>query len=438
MNKKYLRTLLLMLLPAFFVGQAFGQKVEPYGFVGENLIKQLWEGDFVDVTLGTNGNTSECVYEWKLESAPDGVMSPEIFNSNLPKTKVRLFGSGAYVFYVTRVSKYGYQREYVTVVLYEDVTLVSVKSADPEKCWSPGDPVREIDFDFETEPPGYDYKVKVAAADATIPDAFYELVPIKDQEIHFTIDGQEGIEEVKAVVPVIKREEVFSLSTSFGTSNSLSKMKKNWQLMKEAWELIKDAKRYTDNMNKYTGFLKKIKYKNQYFQPIHDMDFAPSATVKMDCCDGDAGVYLVLGGAWRITLGGRITAPIPYCNIPGLGGLMVSGAVMVLIDPFSQPSFSFPLSTLDYKNCFQTNFTFPIGIKSELVAGVDIISPDICSAVAGFQFDVNANFRIHTSSPVIEPKGADVKLYAKIEATLVSFTATFFKYELYPELKQIE
>lgn len=440
MNHKWLRILLLIALPAFSVGQAAGQNVEPYGFAGDNLIKDLWEGQALDVTLGKQGNTSECVYEWSLESFPDNVGRPTIASPTLPITTVTFFDSGSYEFVLTRVSKYGYQKEYVTVLIYEEITLVSAKQVYENKCWREGDAIRESDFDFETDPPGYEGRVRVYGEDASV--SLVNVKPVSDKEVRFTIEGQNGIEQVRAVISVINTSNEFSIGVPFGTSNTPTKMKENWQKLKVAAEKLKTTSIYTKYLDVpcYTGFIGKMKKfaGGVHFEPVHDVDIVPSIGFKTDCCDGDAAAYFVLGGKLKCALGFNMDAPIPGYSLPGVGGLAIMGSFVVEFDVFPLPELSFPLTTSDYSNCFQTSFSVPVRATAELVGGIEIVSRDIASADVGFEVASDVNFSIHTSSPYVTSEGSGAKVYAKVEAQLVSINVSIFKYELYPELKLLD
>lgn len=448
MNKKFLRTLLLMLLPAFFVGQAFGQKVEPNGFVGDDLYKLLYEGegddDAMTVTIGKKGNTSECVYEWEMESRPDGARLPNIVSPTQPQTAVVFYDVGSYMFKLTRVSIYGYQQEYVTVMLYGGIKLLSAKPENPNKCWVTGNVVHDWDFDFETEPPGYNSRVHVAEEDAKI-DNLIDHIPIHDHIIHFTIDGQPGLERVTAVIPIYNTLDMISFSTVIGTANTPSDIAKQKEQLKGAWDKIKEAGVYVKKMNSpsISGFVKKLKEfstkAHLKFQPIYDVSIAPSGGLSLDCCNGDATVFLVLGGTIRLALGGSMDVPVPGFYIPGIGGLAIVGYIQVETDVFPVPNMTIPITTSGFSDCFQTNISFPIRVTGDLGGGVEVISRDVASAVLGFEFKVDGGFDIHTSAPhVTLAKGTGLKVYSSLQVKVASFSTSICKYMLYPYIKEVE
>jgi len=447
MNKKFLRTLLLMLLPAFFVGQAFGQKVEPNGFVGDDLYKLLYEGegddDAMTVTIGKKGNTSECVYEWEMESRPDGARLPNIVSPTQPQTAVVFYDVGSYMFKLTRVSIYGYQQEYVTVMLYGGIKLLSAKPEHPEKCWAAGDVVHDWDFDFETEPPGYQARVHVAEEDAEI-DGFLDDLPVHDHEIRFVIDNQQGFERVKSMVSVLNKHDEFSINVVVGTANTPTKIKQQWQDLKGALNKIVDAQALNQKLNRpaVNGFFNKMKAfakkSNLHLQPIFDISINPSLGLKCDCCNGDALTYVNIGGTFRWALGISMDAPIPGYYIPGIGGLAIMGFAQFEGNLFPVPNVSIPITSEGFTNCFQTSVPIGTAFSGELVGGVEIVSRDVASAVIGFELRAESTWSIHTSSPYIKDEGGGLKVYGKIEARLASFSLAVSKYLLYPTVKKLE
>lgn len=444
-KQKLLRVLLLIVLPALLVGQAVGQKVEPYGFAGDELIKVLFEsddgGETMTLSLGKNGNTSECVYEWEVYTYSDGARVPDIVSPTQPKTNVVFYDVGSYEFLLTRVSKYGYQQEYVTVMLYGGIKLVSATPVYPEKCWTQGDVVRDYNFDFTTEPPGYETRVHVAEADATIGSIAGDR-PIKEKEIHFVIDGQPELERVKAVIPVTNTTQSFSVSITL-TNNSPKKLKEHWEELQKATEKIAEIRRVNKQLNRpiIQGFFEKVKSMGKKahlpVDPIHEFQIEPSFGMQCGCCNGDVMTFVNIGGTFRWALGVSMDVPIPGYYIPGIGGLAIWGQLQLEGNLFPLAE-TIPLTTKNYDECVQSSVGVGLAISGELEGGVEIISKDVASVGVGFDFKAEGNLVVQSAPPYVKPEGKGLKVYGKFDVHFLTCTATSSKYLLYPTIKEVE
>lgn len=405
----FLSTLLMLTLLGFFAGRARGQDIKPYGFAGDPVVNVLIRNqNSVVEQLGKSGNGIECVYFWELVSWPEDIEETEkplISNPHLPLTNVRFFTAGSYDFRLTRVSKYGYQQEYVTVVVYDKITLTKAKLYNADKCFKAGDNVREDFFDLETLPPGYESSVFVSESDRSISGtgSLFGVVSY-DKDIHFEIEGQEGVQEKTATIPVLT-------GTSVDYSVTVLDFRYDFE-KKTATSLMEDVEDYLNSVRKYQKMLSdlskgpnmidkatKMAMIKDFFglgwKTVKEIGVGLNVGFKSDCCSDRVMPYLTLGGELWFKYGFKYDQITPL-TIPGIGGIGVRGSLAVKVDFFKgQPNFA--LATNYFKECFNV----------DKIVGVDIegaIGATVYGGLAPGLFDI---------SPQI---GASIDLLGKISS----------------------
>lgn len=310
MNKKHLRLFLLAVLSAFCIGQAVGQNILKYQFVGKDqTVLYNCSSGYIRVTLGNpeeapGANEEEVQYYWTVEhSESDGNVSFQDFSQReQPIAKIYITsesGVGSFVFSCTRTSKYGYQKEYVTVTLKNTIeTMVKAKN----DCWAHGDDITEDQFEITTNPPGYEEHV-ILDLDSKKAENF--VGPIHDkQTLHFVSDdpSRYPIEDKDVIIDVIRAG--YSQGISVGGNESLPKM---IQALKEGGTFLEKMKRIedaTEPFKKFSGLPVKLDFPH---------DFHVGVSGGMECCNGGEARFVDLSGGGYIGVNFELDFPVPPC-----------------------------------------------------------------------------------------------------------------------------
>lgn len=194
MNMKF--NMKRMLLGVVMAAMAFtplaAQNLEMSGFAGKD--QQIFfppdeQGSTKSVRLGPERANPDCVFEWKVVESPQ----PYGFSLDNIHSQQPMFtfsdAPGDYIIEATRVSKYGYQREYVVITVYSEITLISAKARND--CFKAGDALRTEFFEFVTQPEGYDEYVFLHPDNEEV-KPISGGNPFERQEIKFQIHNDDG------------------------------------------------------------------------------------------------------------------------------------------------------------------------------------------------------------------------------------------------------
>lgn len=130
------------------------------GFVGEDQhILRENETEIIKLGVKSDFDYDEYVfYKWEIVDHPDddaGMLS----NTDQAQTELTVTAEGTYVCKCFRVSKYGFQTEYVTIDICDEIVIKSIESN--KECFATGTALDVSDFDIVTDPPGYEEIVEL-------------------------------------------------------------------------------------------------------------------------------------------------------------------------------------------------------------------------------------------------------------------------------------
>ena len=202
MNKKMKFRLLLVLAFMLAAPRAMAQRdIPPVDFIGECSRRDILydaAGNFNQIIIGLNEtyDNDDSFYEWKyISSVPPVEREPTLGSDgrgiNRPLVAVRVYEAAEYTFQLTRISKYGYQREEMTLEIVRPL-IVDVRPVF--ECYSPQEDIHIEDFVIETDPPGFSHFVALA------PDSQVAVSPTSNafqnfdflQTIHFLVKAYEN------------------------------------------------------------------------------------------------------------------------------------------------------------------------------------------------------------------------------------------------------
>lgn len=166
----------LMWVLAFLLAApwAMAQKDIPvYGFAGEDHTVLNPSHEPRDVYLGLDEiyDNDDSYYEWSLTSAPNdyeepyyGTISTMINGGNVHVHRLKAVISvpGEYIFQCVRLSKFGYQKDYVVITVTDFAVIKSITNRNKQECWLEGDTITIDQFDITTDPPGVSDLISLA------------------------------------------------------------------------------------------------------------------------------------------------------------------------------------------------------------------------------------------------------------------------------------
>ena len=372
MNHKWLRILLLIALPAFSVGQAAGQNILKYKYVGDNqIVLYDCEAGYNIVTLGNpkeapGANDDEVQYYWELVRKDENTNAffPDENTRKKPITTAQISseaGLGDFVFCCSRVSKYGYQKEFVTITLKNTIDVIITPKND---CWSHGDQIKIDQFDIITTPKDLESHVDL---DADSREAVNVAGPIHDtQELHFISDEPSRFplneSNTNVTINVIRTSDFGGFHVDIPT-----KVGKMCKALKEG----SDIKNKLEKVKKFTEPLKKFGPVD--FSPVFngDVDFVGG----IECCQGGQAKFINFSGGFTAGVHFEIDAPLPPCPaIHFYAGLDASVSVNLF-----QIRWNYQKRCSEC-NCGGVSF-IPFTLQGELYGGVSLaaVSKDLLS-----------------------------------------------------------
>lgn len=306
MKDKLLKTMLLLLLPLAFTGEALGQ-LKPYGFAGEDkTVVYDCTQPYTLVSLGEQCPQTDEQYYWEVFSTEgEGVFAAFEWDSqNAPLAVARIHaddGIGSVRFCCSRVSQYGYQKECVTVTLTNKFAMYATPK---QNCWADGDYITIDQFDIETVPPGNDCYV---ALDENSLKAKNEAGNMYEtQEVHFVSnDANHPMEELgsSARILVIRSNDDLGVQIPPPT----------------------DLKKKLDAYNSGIGIKEKLRRVEKLTEPLKKfgpIDFSPNVTPNVnitngrECCNGAESRYIKIAG--DITASVTFSLSVPHPAFPYL------------------------------------------------------------------------------------------------------------------------
>lgn len=482
MNMKLNRKLKSFWLMAALLaaGSLTGQDLPMNGFAGKDqqvLFPPNNHTGIQTVTLGADVvSSNDCVFNWRVVSSPEPPTYS--FNDAHSQRPVFSFGNvpGEYVIEATRVSKYGYQREYVCITVYSDIVLISGKAK--YNCFRPGDALHEEDFEFVTRPEGYNDRVRIHPDYAIVKEIDHGYL-CDNQEVVFQIEYDDGsIVDCsnKGKINVIADSGValgIPMSDEAALHTALIKyatfLKANPELAQDVdrsmaiasavgtavlWtasftnidtpeEAISATHTLSSSFKALSimgeGFMKKFFFDRWVAKGPGGINLAlygdPSGFSYgwgIECCDSKSrpAIVTVLDGNPKFEIGLTIDVGFPYLSLPGVGGIYMRGGITAGLEGHFDHDFVSSVCS-----------NMPVTIHPELIGEVAVIAiarhPKILSVSIGAYPQAYGTVTIGYSEAKdgMEVKDWDArfKLDLEVRAVVVGFqkrhtVATFMEF----------
>ena len=485
-NKTSLKAFGLLMLAILFAGRVEAQEeIKPYGFAGKDLAFYLSSPAGVSFFLGEENSPGSiyCTFRWDVIEQPEGsnfdFPLDKRFQSN---PRIILEVPGKYIFQLARASKYGVQRELVTVNLCNNITLVSAVAKN--NCFHPGELVRIEDFEVTTYPEGYEDRVSIKPGDEVVrtlnPD---NLIAIEQHDIHFQIADEDG-----SMVDCNYVEKINVLDPDFSSTFTVT-MEDKEALAMELMRLssfIEDNSGIVEDLQPYAEFMKKIAditgFSESFddaegmiaFAQAHGNDLGIAASVAsntlklallgkaikkgpggmnfllyintkqlnigfgVDCCETKQRPTLmpVLMGQATVEAGFTFDVGIPYLSFPGFGGLYVRGGL-----GFGIETPNYWLQYVDF-GCSDHLLELHPYIIGTIALDAIVRHPNLFSIEFGVyprlygqiflgNVDSNAYFPIKYGDYGIQLKDVRVKMDFQVRSTFVTFKSRSSMYEFF-------
>lgn len=422
-----------MLLGVVMAAMAFtplaAQNLEMNGFAGEDQTVLFPPDDPAEekyIRLGTNDVQQNCVFHWEVISHPeDAVFSFSDANVQQPQFTFNK-AVGDYMIEVTRVSSYGYQREYVLLEIKAEVELLLATSK--KECWSPGDAVTEADFELVTNPRGYEDRIVVHPDDAVIGDDEWWY-----KDIRFRIHDPEGImdqdcdETAQIFIANISRNEIFDkLEEAKELWNTMKDAKESFEKLKFYCKIIKRAKNKLDCLKGLQRVLNKISPPGAPFNDTIGFSIDTlEMDIKMQCCNDATAIFLNWNGGFNFYAGVKdINYPL-WPGIPKLG-LMLTG----YFGAGAGVEVDYSIALPKYYECFE--YHIPLNVFLEVGIGLKLMAfdDDLLKVEATFGAALHGDADL-----VVVPKpeyvfnGMYMDFSVDVEATFIGFNKQWHPYE---------
>lgn len=408
--------------------QLTAQDIKINGFAGEDKQIAFLECETVKtkcVQLGTTDPGRDCVFNWRVISKPiDGEFSFDDAHMQRPTFTFNKT-PGEYEIEVTRVSIYGYQREYVIVEVKNHIELVDVYSK--KRCWQPGDEVELNDFELTIRPPGFENCFRVHPDDAKIAEDEYLYKKIRFQvrepgEPEYT-DCEVNTEIFVTNYSV--KDIVEKVEAIMNFKDELKERKQDLDKLKSYCKIIKGC---TNKLDGLKTLQKAINRMTPPAAPITTTSDLRMDTVNMDlkllCCNDEPAFFLEWSGGIYYYTGIEVNCQI-FPAVPKLG-LQLIGEMGAGIDLEAKCQIALP----KYYKCYQ--FHIPVDVYGKCALGVQLMAfdEDLLSAKATISAEVHGGLDF-----TIEPELAVdfINTYVKVEftvyASFIGFNRTFHPFE---------
>lgn len=474
-----------VLLAVLFAGRVEAQDLKPYGFAGKDKAIYVSSSGVTSVRLGDENAQGAiyCTYRWDVIEQPEGSSFDFPLDKRFQSNPLILLEiPGKYLFQVARASKYGIQRELVTVDLCSTITLSSAIAKD--NCYHPGELVRIEDFQVTTYPEGFEDRVSVHPDDQMVkplnPD---NLIAIEQHDVRFQIADEDGsmidcnyVEKINVVDPDFASTFTVSMEDKDALAAELLRLS---SFIEDNKGMVEDFKPYSDVLKKIadiTGF-------NESFESAEDMilfaqnhgndvGVAVSTTANMiklallgmniakgpggmnflfyvdtkhlnigfgvDCCETKQRPTLmpVLTGHAAVEAGFTFDIGIPYLSFPGFGGLYVRGGLGLGIET---PEYWLQYVDLSCSDHLLELHPYIIGtialdaiLRHPNLFSIEFgVYPKLYGQVFLGALDSNAYFPIKFGSYGIQLKDIRIKMDFQVRSTFVTFKSRTSMYEFF-------
>lgn len=312
LNNTLLRTILLMVLPALSIGQAVGQNILKYNFAGDNqTVLYDCDAGYTTVTLGNpqeapGANEDEVQYYWEIVSVDGPTDFTDETARKKPVTAVRITseeGTGDFVFSLTRISKYGYQKEFVTVTMKNTIEVI-VKPKN--ECWGDGDDITLDQFDIQTNPKGF---VEHVILDQDSRKAKNHAGLLHDtQTLHFVSDdpSKYPVEQNETIINVIRAGANYGIAIT-GNPSTMGMI----EGLRKGADLVEKLQKIEKATEPFKKFL-------PHGVPL-ELSFPCSVNINfmggIECCNGGEAKYAELSGGGSVGVNFELNFPLPPCPV---------------------------------------------------------------------------------------------------------------------------
>lgn len=414
--------LLKWALPLLLLCVAAPAKAQmPYGFSSNNdgwISALVMPGETsAVVTLGNTKDEKcpECQYYWEqLEGAhplsySDSQWPPTGVWPRLQNPAVEL-PIGDYLFRVTRISIYGFQAEMVKVSVSDKIVV----NAKPKQCcWSNGDEISIDQFDFTTDPPGYE-SVITMDDNSTVARHFVESSEYQ-QTVGFKHRNTGG--GMSAITPVIGESSITVIESAQHHTGTVG-LSRN---LIRAVDAFSDIDKWKGSFKKAEELMKPLKK----FGPF-DFDYDVFGSIIVgageECCCGKKYDFINLSGTAGVSASFMFTAT-PIAVFPPLKlKFGAEGGVSLSI-----VNIKFSESMYDDDECGCTMVSaLPFNLYVNIVGGVALESPlpDMLSASGLVVGGVSADL-VYLSTQGFSPSGWSFYLKVRAKAVLPFVTYSY-------------
>ena len=162
----------------------------------------------VDVKLGKTDTNDDVYYRWEVYGqSEDG--SCFIDNELLSNPTVSIFAPGEYVFQCTKVSKYGYKKEYVVVNATSRIDILDVEPKSSE-CFIHGSTLTRDNFEIVTQPSDCEEYVEIKEGTDVLNGKMNTIWPFYMHKVKFQAldeDGEYYDSKITCEIPVINDQK---------------------------------------------------------------------------------------------------------------------------------------------------------------------------------------------------------------------------------------
>lgn len=390
----------------------------PSGFAGKDK-EVLFPEDEVGTKscqLGVSSYQKRCLFYWEVISAPDGAYY-SLSNVNIQQPVLTFDNTeGAYTVQVTRVSKYGYQHEYVMVTVVQKIDLLDAIAV--KGCYQKDDIVEPSHFIFTTLPEGYESFIQVHELDKKVGENNDKTGQV-DVRFFAEMNGKRIDFETTGTIFVSSGDDL-DLSELISNVRDLPK---NFNEVKNFFFLVKNCEHKFEKLKNLPGFLGGITSPGilKMEPPKVEPNFK-ELHIYESCCNDKPTCYLRWNGGIEASAGMELNVPL-WPGIPGTGVLLV-GELSAAVDA----SIQVELATDDFRDCYKVSI--PFGASGTVAIGLkfSLIDPDIVSIGGDVYGSINGGGAFNIAPLGIETTGIYLTGGMEITGTLLGFSHQFFDY----------
>ena len=462
MKKNIIR--LFSILSFIMIGTETYSQVEPIFSGKDQYVFFSRDVAGVDVKLGKTDTDSDVYYKWDVISQPDNG-NASFNNESVSDPTAFLYAPGEYVFRCTKVSKYGYKKEYVVVNATSRIDILDVKPKSSE-CFIHGTTITRDNFEIVTQPSGLEEYVEIKEGTDVLNVKMNTIWPFYMHEVKFKTldeDGEYYDSKITCEIPVINdqkridrsdlslaseipakvEEHVNNVANTVGCVNRLHCLSDPATILPPS--LYKLVYHVSDGGNSTVNSFTFIK------TFVDAIGILPASIgfkynskfngvgLNFLCDNGNIYPEIYFNGKLEAELSVSIDAPLGNFYGVRIDASGTYGQKFIVGDGEEH--------ILDTRS---SSLKIPAKQDPYLYLGltVSLLSPSIISATAGFQLEFHGNTYVNVNKLMksdtvlcpdckdiletgIETDGFDIHLYLKLATTVMSLQTSEYKYLLF-------